>query len=619
MTAIVQLPTWEVHGHLQTVIGKPSLVSPDLEEFRGIPYGTVNARWEHSHLRTRLPRDVFDATRNGPKCPQPSEPNNSRTFQSYLPFPDDGESEFDCLNLFIIRPSADALSQRGFDPLTSRLPVLVWIHGGGLAFGAATDPMWDPTRIVMRSLERGSPIIAVSINYRLNLFGFAASTDILASQNPASLRGVNFGLRDQKIAIHWISHNIGAFGGDSAKVTIGGQSAGSFSVNIHLIEAEGKTETPLFRRAIMQSGAVGTLGPVPLEEAEKTWSALCKIWNVDSEASEQDRLDLIRRLPATALIEASWKLGLWGIPSVFDNFTIFQDDSIQERTMVDLGPVDFTNRPSRFPQLRADILMGFTGNEMSISRGLPRNWDQIQSIFTQTYADPNARSEIMHVYGLTESSSEENLAQGLYTFLNDSMFEGSVDLARTSFRNRRRVAGHPEVKSVHSYFVEFGNPFPGPSQGISHHCVDMIYLFEAFHDALALADEGILRPYQEPTSLAGGGKGDSTRTVPDSDVEPRSEKVEQTPETLKETGKKRTHLELCRALQDHWIDFIVLDDFAPGSSVDEITVFGEDLATRVESIDGPAWQHRRERWDLVAQNLPAMNQTRDMILRFRAS
>lgn len=256
---------------------------------------------------------------------------------------------------------------------------------------------------------------------------------------------------------------------------------------------------------------------------------------------------------------------------------------------------------------------------MSIARGLPRNWDQIQSIFAQTYADPSARSEIMRVYGLTESSSEEDLAQGLYTFLNDSMFEGSVDLARTSFRNRRRVAGHPEVKSVHSYFVEFGNPFPGPSQGMSHHCVDLIYLFEAFHDALALADEGILRPYQDPTSLVGGGKGIPTSSALDSEVKPRSEKDEGTPETLKETDKKRTHLELCRALQDDWIDFIVLDDFAPGSSVDEITVFGEDLATRVESIDGPAWQDRRERWDLVAQNLPAMNQTRDMILDFRAS
>ncbi|KAF7557995.1 hypothetical protein G7Z17_g287 [Cylindrodendrum hubeiense] len=603
LAAIVKLPTWEAHSHLQTIVGKPSLVSSDLEEFRGIPYGTVNARWEHSHLRTRLPQDVFYATKNGPKCPQPSGPNNSRFYQSYLPFPDDSESEFDCLNLFVIRPSADALRRHGFDPITSPLPVLVWIHGGGLAFGAATDPMWDPSRIVMRSLERGSPIIAVSVNYRLNLFGFAASTDILRSQSPTSLRGVNFGLRDQKIALEWVSRNIGAFGGDSSKVTIGGQSAGSFSVNVHLIEAEEKTETALFRRAIMQSGAVGTLGPIPLEEADKTWAALCKIWNVDSKAIEQDRVDLIRRLPATALLEASGKLGLWRFPSVFDNFTIFQDDTSQGNTVVNLGPVDLTNKPSRYPQVHIDILMGFTGAEMSMLGGLPRDWDKIQSIFTQTYADPIARSEIMRAYGLTESSSEEILSRGLYKFLNDSMFEISVDLARTSFRNRRRVTGHAEVKSVHSFFVEFGNPFPGSGQGVSHHCVEMIYLFEAFHDALALADQGILEPYKELANAVSDIKREFASTDSDSEITPRSE-----------TGNKRTHLELSRALQDHWLDFIVLDEFSPESSVDDITVFGKDLGTRVESLDGQPWQQKRERWGLVARNPSALAQTRDMIL-----
>lgn len=65
MKAVVWLPTWESPAFAQTIVGKASSVSPDLEEFRGIPYGTVTARWEHSQLRTRLPRDVFDATKNG--------------------------------------------------------------------------------------------------------------------------------------------------------------------------------------------------------------------------------------------------------------------------------------------------------------------------------------------------------------------------------------------------------------------------------------------------------------------------------------------------------------------------------------------------------------------------
>ncbi|KAH7139897.1 para-nitrobenzyl esterase [Dactylonectria estremocensis] len=607
MAPTVQLPTWEAHSHLQTVVGKPSPVSPDLEEFRGIPYGTVNERWTHSLLRTRLPDDVFDATKNGPKCPQPSGPNNSRTFQSYLPFPDDIESEFDCLNLFTIRPSDDALRRRGFDPATSRLPVLVYIHGGGLAFGAATDPMWDPSRFVMRSLERGSPIITVSINYRLNFFGFAASTDILRSQNPTSLRGVNFGFRDQKVALEWVSRNIGAFGGDPGRVSIGGQSAGSLSVNIHLLEAEAKPETPLFRRAIMQSGAIGILGPIPMEEADKTWAALCKTCNVDSETSGQDRLDLIRKLPATALIEAAGKLRLGRFLAVLDNFTMFEDDASNGGTVIDLGPVDITNRPSRSSSVHTDVLMGFNDAEMSFIKGLPSKWDIIKPIFTRTYADPVLRSKILHAYGFNDSSSENDTLQSLHRFLNESTFELSVSLARTSLRNRRRVEGRPEGKTVHSFHVEFGNPFPGPGQGISHHCVELIYLFEAFHDALALADQGILKPYQDPSDSVANEKSEPTSTASDSGNKVQTEKEET-------TGSNRTHLALAQAIQDHWLDFIVPDKVAIGGAIDEITVFGKDLSTRVESLDGPAWQARQERWGLLAKDIPAMNQTRDSIM-----
>jgi hypothetical protein len=63
--AIVYLHTLTTPSYIQTLVGKPSAQSSDIEEFRGIPYGTVSSRWEHSQLRTHLPQDVFDATRNG--------------------------------------------------------------------------------------------------------------------------------------------------------------------------------------------------------------------------------------------------------------------------------------------------------------------------------------------------------------------------------------------------------------------------------------------------------------------------------------------------------------------------------------------------------------------------
>ena len=85
-----------------------------------------------------------DLKRCRPKCPQSPENNNSDNWQSYVEFPDVAESETDCLNLFVIRPSIAALTRIGWDPV-KKLPVMIWIHGGGYSFGAGTDPMWGKT------------------------------------------------------------------------------------------------------------------------------------------------------------------------------------------------------------------------------------------------------------------------------------------------------------------------------------------------------------------------------------------------------------------------------------------------------------------------------------------
>ncbi|EXL99568.1 Alpha/Beta hydrolase protein [Fusarium oxysporum II5] len=176
---VVRLRTSSIPSYFQTIVGKRSPISDDIEEFRGIPYARVPGRWEHSQLRDRLPQDVFDATENGPRCPTEHK-GNSQAYQSYLPYPDDREDEFECLNLLIMRPSKEALANHSLDAETTQLPVLVWIHGGGFTDGAATDPVWDPSRIVLRGLSKRTPFIAVSINYRLNIFGFGASSDMLA-------------------------------------------------------------------------------------------------------------------------------------------------------------------------------------------------------------------------------------------------------------------------------------------------------------------------------------------------------------------------------------------------------------------------------------------------------
>jgi carboxylesterase type B len=112
----------------------------------------------------------------------------------------------DCLNLNIVRPEA-------VEP-DAKLPVLVWIYGGGFAQGSNRAPEFNSSFLLQTSIEIGHPLIIVSINYRLSGFGFLSSAEIQAE-------GItNLGLRDQWKALEWIHENIEYFGGDPDRVTI---------------------------------------------------------------------------------------------------------------------------------------------------------------------------------------------------------------------------------------------------------------------------------------------------------------------------------------------------------------------------------------------------------------
>jgi para-nitrobenzyl esterase len=159
----------------------------------------------------------------------------------------------DCLYLNVYVPDGT--------PPVHGFPVMVWIHGGGLVFGAGSQ--FDPTPLV----EQGS-VIVVTINYRLGLLGFFAHPAIDAEGH----LNANYGLMDQQFALKWIQRNIGAFGGDKQRVTIFGESAGGFSV---LSNVASPTAAGLFRAGIVESGAYAEfqdywdpISVVPLATAE---------------------------------------------------------------------------------------------------------------------------------------------------------------------------------------------------------------------------------------------------------------------------------------------------------------------------------------------------------------
>jgi para-nitrobenzyl esterase len=154
----------------------------------------------------------------------------------------------DCLYLNIYEP-ADAAKN-------SKLPVMVWIHGGAFIFGSGSA--YDGSQFARQG------VIVVTVNYRLGRAGWFAHP-ALTAENPKGVLG-NYGLMDQVAALSWVHDNIKAFGGDTKNVTIFGESAGAISVNYLMLAPQAKG---LFQKALAESG-FGRLGAKPLSVVEQS-------------------------------------------------------------------------------------------------------------------------------------------------------------------------------------------------------------------------------------------------------------------------------------------------------------------------------------------------------------
>ncbi|HVE20961.1 MAG TPA: carboxylesterase family protein [Acidocella sp.] len=240
-----------------------------VSEFRGIPYALPpvgELRWQPP-VAAKPWAGVRQATAFGPACAQIT------TLGAFAGPPTANE---DCLTLNVFTPTQKA---------GAKLPVLVWIHGGGNMDGSSAG--YDGSRLA----ARGHAVV-VSINYRLGLFGFLADPALDAEGHPFG----NYGLLDQQLALRWVKQNIAAFGGDPANVTLGGQSAGS-------IDTEANVASPLaaglFQRAIFESVV---LDGTPLPAAEKTGADFTKAAGCGRGASPAVAACL-RQLPANRILQ----------------------------------------------------------------------------------------------------------------------------------------------------------------------------------------------------------------------------------------------------------------------------------------------------------------------------
>ncbi|WP_439477518.1 carboxylesterase family protein [Brevundimonas sp.] len=247
--------------------------------FKAIPYAAPPL----GPLRWRAPQRAGpwagdrDAGQVGAMCIQP--PSNGDPGVGPLPMSED------CLTLNVWAPEA-----RGDAPL----PVMVWIHGGGLNNGSGTAALYDGSNLAKRG------VVMVTVNYRLGRLGFFDHPALAAERGPGEA-AANYGLMDIVAALEWVRDNAAAFGGDASNVTIFGESAGGTMVTRLMIAPQARG---LFHRAVVQSG-LGRDEGTPLDRPRRDGGASMRERGVtfaESLALEHPTAAQLRDIPAAKLL-----------------------------------------------------------------------------------------------------------------------------------------------------------------------------------------------------------------------------------------------------------------------------------------------------------------------------
>ncbi len=290
-------------------------------------------------------------------------------------------------------PSEDCLYLNVWTPAKSageKLPVLVWIHGGGFVAGAPAEKLYHGEWLAKKG------VVLVSIAYRLGVFGFLAHPE-LSAESPRHVSG-NYGLLDMIAGLQWVQRNISAFGGDPRRVTIQGESAGAAAVSILCASPLTKG---LFRGAIAESG--GSFGPVradasfgesePLASAEKRAAAWLSSAGVANIAE-------LRKIPAEKLQTMMPSQFGWARPNMDgwaiagDQYKLYQSGQYRD----------------------VPVLVGYNSDE-GLLFGNPKSQEAYVQSVRERYRE--FADKILAVYSGGESLAEKWTARNL---MRDSSF-----------------------------------------------------------------------------------------------------------------------------------------------------------------------------------------------------
>lgn len=369
LTVVLAVLTINLHGQQKVVKTKNGLVAGDrkgeIAIFKGIPFAEPpvgELRWK-APMPKKDWMGALDCRQFSPS-PMQNKPAPFMMWTEEFIAPPDKLSE-DCLYLNVWTP---------FKSKDDKLPVLVWIYGGGFSSGSAACAIYDGEEMAKKG------IVFVSINYRVGVFGFLAHPG-LSEESESGVSG-NYGLLDQIAALKWVKDNIASFGGDPAKVTIAGQSAGSMSVWSMIASPLAKG---LFRAAIPQSGGIaGGIMNNNYERAEKSGIAFMERLKAAS-------ITELRKLTAEELIAGGGNMmsGLNFAP-VFDGYVL------PENILKAFRSGEFNDVP---------VLGGWVMGDGSLMAGQKMDAEKYRQQAVQQYGDNS--DEFLKIF---PGSSEEEIS-----------------------------------------------------------------------------------------------------------------------------------------------------------------------------------------------------------------
>ena len=390
-----------------------------IKTFKGVPFAAPPV----GDLRWKEPQPVKDwpgvrkADKFGPRAMQLAVFGD-------MNFRSDGMNE-DCLYLNVWTPSKTG---------SEKLPVLVYFYGGGFMAGDGSELRYDGESIARRG------IVSVTVNYRLGIFGFLSHPE-LTKESPHHASG-NYGLLDQSAALQWVQKNIAAFGGDPKKITIAGESAGSFSVSAQMASPLSKN---IIAGAIGESGSLLGLNPTAsLQDAEKAGADFGTTIKATSLAD-------LRAMPADQLLKATANAGFGRFPVCVDGYFFPK------------SPLEIFEKGE---QAHVPLLVGWNSQEMVYQMVMGQDkptLDNYKKAVEKLYGDKSA--EAMAVYSASSDEEAEQVATDLASdrFIGFSTWKWSDVQSKTSGKPVYRylyARPRPQMRA------EMGNATAGLAGGV---------------------------------------------------------------------------------------------------------------------------------------------------------